>query len=137
MRETLPKSSILRGYKVFSTVKENGIHFQTPHLHCYVTNSSQEKTIHTNVQIGFGVAKKIVPLAVHRNRIKRLLREVYRKNKQTLDTFSLEQQQQLKILLLFRLTNKEEKIWKISYHLLEQEWKELVEKILTIKKSIT
>jgi len=33
------------------------------------------------VKVGFTVPKRAVKLAVHRNRIKRLMREVYRKNK--------------------------------------------------------
>jgi len=33
-----------------------------------------------SVAVGFSVPKKIIPLAVHRNRIKRLMKEAVRKN---------------------------------------------------------
>ena len=34
-----------------------------------------------NIEVLFSVPKKIIPKAVHRNKIKRLIRESYRKNK--------------------------------------------------------
>ncbi|MBL4887494.1 MAG: ribonuclease P protein component [Flavobacteriaceae bacterium] len=33
------------------------------------------------IKVGFSVPKRIVPLAIHRNKCKRLLREAYRSNK--------------------------------------------------------
>lgn len=51
------------------------------------------------VQAGFSVSKKIFKRAVKRNRIKRLMREAYRLNKQMLPP--LEEQQQLAVFFIF------------------------------------
>lgn len=74
MRQTLPKSSILRGYQSFTTVITGGVPYHGTLLSAFVLSSKDDMT----VQIGFAVPKKQVPLAARRNRIKRLMREAVR-----------------------------------------------------------
>lgn len=70
------------------------------------------------IKVGFSVPKRNVKLAVHRNRIKRMMREVYRKNK---DSFNENLDQQYIFMLVYMA--KEE----INYNELE----------LTLKKVCT
>ena len=57
------------------------------------------------IKVGFTVPKRAVKLAVNRNRIKRMMREVYRKNKQL---FS-ENINEKYIFMLIYMTNEETK----------------------------
>lgn len=57
------------------------------------------------VKVLFAVSKRQFKKAVHRNRIKRLMREGYRKNKSTLYDFLIENK--LNITLAFIYTSKE------------------------------
>lgn len=87
MHYTLPKNFILRGYQTFSDVIKNGQLLQSESLRCFyktVRHGAQinESKNTPRLRIGFSVPKKNIPLAVHRNRIKRLLREAFRKNQE-------------------------------------------------------
>ena len=77
MQQTLPKSKILRGYQSFSRIIGKGIKVQEKLITGYVLTLSSNES---KSAIGFTVSKKRVSLAVHRNRIKRLMRESVRKN---------------------------------------------------------
>ncbi|WP_456378599.1 ribonuclease P protein component [Lutibacter sp.] len=73
------------------------------------------------IKVGFSVPKRIVRLAVHRNRIKRLLREVYRKNKQQ---FSKNLKQQYVFMFIY-MANEE-----IKQEDLELSFKKVCDKFL-------
>lgn len=78
------------------------------------------------IKIGFSVPKRTTKLAVNRNRIKRLMREVYRKNKY----FLFENIQNQYIMMLI-YTSKDE----INYNDMELYMKDLGVKFLSkIKK---
>ncbi len=62
-------------------------------------------TAEQTVQAGVGVSARNFKKAVDRNRIKRLLREGYRLNKETLHTVADEQQKKLAVFFLY--TGKE------------------------------
>ncbi len=53
------------------------------------------------VKAGVGVSSRYFKKAVHRNRIKRLLRESYRLNKQPLYDFMMGREQQLAVFFLY------------------------------------
>ncbi len=53
------------------------------------------------VQVGFAVPKKLFSSAVDRNRIKRMMREVYRKNKASIYPLLKEKEKQLALLLIY------------------------------------
>jgi ribonuclease P protein component len=60
-------------------------------------------------QIAFAVPKKIFPLAVDRNRVRRQLREIYRKNKWIL--YSLLKERNLRASILLVYTKKEKPLY--------------------------
>jgi ribonuclease P protein component len=74
---TLPKFKILRGYQSFSRIIGSGVRIQEKLLTGYVLVRS---SVESDSVIGFAVTKKRVPLAVQRNRIKRIMKESVRKN---------------------------------------------------------
>jgi ribonuclease P protein component len=101
VHQTLPKSSILRGYQRFSNVINNGVCFSEQHLSCFVLLTTIETERHNStIAIGFSVPKRIIPLAVHRNRIKRIMREAVRKDFQTLKT--RRQFESMEIVLMYK-----------------------------------
>ena len=77
---TLKKEEILRGYKVFSNIITTGKNIRSGSLSFYYVVKPLESSF---VEIGFAVSKKIKG-SVKRNRIKRLLKEYYRLNKEQL-----------------------------------------------------
>jgi ribonuclease P protein component len=68
--QRLPKQEIIRKREVFKEVFQNGKRLHGKYLRFYFMEAK-------NRQIGFLVPKK-VGIAVKRNKIKRLMREVYR-----------------------------------------------------------
>lgn len=81
VRHTLPKKEILRGYQSFSNVLSGGKLYQQGIVRCFLLSTVKKGA---RIKVGFALARGIQP-AARRNRIKRLLRESYRKNKQILE----------------------------------------------------
>ncbi len=73
---SLPKKEIIKGKKSFERVLTNGKRFTKGYLKIFVCSSGERK-------VGFAISSK-VRKAVVRNRIKRWLREIYRKEKYVL-----------------------------------------------------
>lgn len=59
------------------------------------------ETTESSIQIAFGVSKKKLSKAVHRNHIKRLLRESYRQQYKSLESIVSEKGKHLQIMLIF------------------------------------
>jgi ribonuclease P protein component len=84
LKHTLRKPEILRGEKNFSFVFQNGKKIEGKLLRCfYCTEITGSEKITSLCRIVFAVSKN-VKRAVDRNRMKRLLRESYRRNKEIL-----------------------------------------------------
>lgn len=78
MNQTFSKHERLKNKKAIEQLFAEGKHIKKfPIQLVYMKNKEETKTI----KVAFAVPKKKIKLAVYRNRIKRLLREVYRKNK--------------------------------------------------------
>jgi ribonuclease P protein component len=79
MRYTLGKEEKLKGKKLIQQLFAEGKRVKSfPIQLIYIPNISESETL---MKVGFSVPKRNIKLAVDRNRIKRVLREVYRKNK--------------------------------------------------------
>jgi len=79
------------------------------------------------IQAGVSVSKRNFKRAVDRNRIKRLMREAYRKNKY----FIYNSQDTKKHIIMFIYQGKKE----ISYEMMEEKMIKLTEKFLVIQKT--
>jgi ribonuclease P protein component len=79
MNEHFPKVEKLKRDKIIEQLFKNGSNVKAfPLILIY---SKVQLLENVSVQAGFSVPKRIYKLAVHRNRLKRLMRESYRKNK--------------------------------------------------------
>jgi len=84
VRFTLKKSEILRGKKNFSIIFTQGRKTEGRYVRgLFVTGVPLSGSVHPSCVVGFAVAQK-VRRAVDRNKLKRLLRESYRRNKSIL-----------------------------------------------------
>jgi ribonuclease P protein component len=79
MRFTLEKSEKLKSKKLIEQLFSEGDRVKSYPFHMVFIPVNNDKF--STIQVGFSVPKRNIKLAVDRNRIKRLMREVYRKNK--------------------------------------------------------
>jgi len=85
MKQTFPKREHLKRKKLIDALFTEGQKVSAyPLLLVYKTSALPEERI--AIQAGISVAKRNHKLAVTRNRIKRIMREVYRKNKTAFQT---------------------------------------------------
>ena len=81
--------------------------------------------------MGFAVPKKRVPRAVDRNRIRRLMREVYRMNRSTLRAGAEDAGRELRIVVVFQRSDTMP-LQKIAFQIVEQDWNQVAAKILSM-----
>ncbi|NUN68115.1 MAG: ribonuclease P protein component [Bacteroidetes bacterium] len=125
MRQTLPKSIILRGYQSFTKVISSGTALHGTLLTAFLLTNADDR----KVLIGFSVPKKQVPLAAHRNRIKRLMREVVRRDFSGVITAAEGKDLGARIVLMFR-RDRSHDILRLTLHDLEPVWTDLRQRIL-------
>lgn len=120
MRHTLGKEEKLKGRKLIEQLFAEGKRVKSFPIQLIYFKNLEETD--ATVKVGFSVPKRNIKLAVNRNRIKRVLREVYRKNKHIFSS-------QLKepYVFMFIYMAKEE----INYAELELTITKLCDKFLT------
>ena len=79
--EKLPKKEIIRSKLVFRDIIQNGHRWNGQSIRCFYLEGEKR-------EIGFAVPKRLGH-AVLRNRLKRYMREIYRKNKYRIRTMRL------------------------------------------------
>ncbi len=97
--QTFTKDERLSSRKLIEQVAKDGTSFLVHPFKVIVLNTSIESNY--PAQVMMTAPKKRFPRAVDRNRIKRLMREAYRKNKHTLYTALNEQNKKLAIMLIY------------------------------------
>lgn len=136
--KSLSKQEILRGHLVFSSILRNSVLIRTDFLKVFLDLSKKDsRQIHSsnfdnsplltnNVKVGFIIAKKKIRKAFLRNRIKRLMKESYRLNR---NIFKLP----VNLNIIFSLNDKGYEIFKtdkkIKFEFMQSEFKKLIEKI--------
>ncbi len=130
VRNTLHKSEILRGYSVFSDILKNGGRVQSPSLVCHFT-TQEKKSRQPAVRVGFAVSRKYFPRAVDRNRVKRVLREVFRLNKTLLLERTDEKKLQLNLVMVFR-KSESPSVRRLAFSAMQKEWNSIVPKIISL-----
>jgi ribonuclease P protein component len=119
MRFTIEKEEKLKSKKLIEKLFAEGNRIKSFPLQLIYLPINHENDF--PIKVGFSVPKRIINLAVTRNRVKRLMREVYRKNKYL---FSANIKQQY-IFMLMYASNKE-----IKYDDLEIALKKVCTKFL-------
>jgi len=79
MRSTLGKEEKLKHRKLIELLFKEGARINTSGIQLIYLKFQHEGEF--PIKVGFSVPKRIMKLAVDRNRLKRRMREVYRKNK--------------------------------------------------------
>ncbi len=128
MRQTLPKSIILRGYQSFTNVITGGIPIQGTLLTGFVLTDVSDPS-DLKIEIGFSVPKKRVPLAADRNRIRRLMKESVRKHRDEFFAAVREKQTGAKIVLMYR-GEKNTQVDRLMLHDVEPAWLGIQQQIL-------
>lgn len=99
IRQTFSKYERLRSRKLIEKIIAEGKSFQQAPFR--ISWISDKLDTSFPAQLAIAVPKRIFKRAVDRNRIKRLVREVYRKNKSGLYTFLQAKEMQCAILVVF------------------------------------
>lgn len=106
---SLPKAEKLKSRKTIEQLfqKGNSITLHPFRLLYSVSFSSSPASI----KMGVAVSKKFFKKAVERNRIKRLLREAYRKNKLSLHEWAQQQSAEINIFIIYTSPSLPEWNW--------------------------
>jgi ribonuclease P protein component len=120
LEKTLKKKEILRGYKVFSKVITTGKCIKSGSLSFYYIVENLQSDF---LEIGFAVSKKVKG-SVKRNRIKRLLKEYYRLNKEQLYLVLLQQGFSLQSVVIFN-SNQLDKVERLAFSDIETDFDQI------------
>jgi ribonuclease P protein component len=122
---SLSKEEILRGYDSFKNVFRKSKIIETRYLKCYI-QFEDENSSPQAIKVGFTVSKKKAKKAYVRNRIKRLLREAYRNEKNGLTV-------RRNTVLIYSISdtknNSIDNLYRNGFRLFTDDMKEINEKI--------
>lgn len=102
-RNTFNKVERLSSKKIIASLFEAGQSFLSPPLRVVHLKITPDNTTH--VKLAISVPKKNFPNATDRNRIKRLIREAYRKNKHALSGHLQQRNIYLAVILIYTGTS--------------------------------
>ena len=114
---------------VFSDILKYGEVAQGRGIRCYFKLQERDRS-KAPVRVGFAVPRKTVPLAVDRNRVRRLMREAFRLNKTALSDATKKLNRQVSLILLLK-NNWPDGVRRISYQSVEHEVVEIISNIVS------
>jgi ribonuclease P protein component len=127
VRQTLKKKEILRGYGAYKKVLAQSEAYTGKQIKIFIIRASGERTNAQKLVIGFAVRK--VQSAVNRNRIKRLMREVVRRNKEFIDRCTKEAEATHLLLMCSSSAHHTTGRPGLSYEELEREFRTLMQQL--------
>ena len=132
MRHTLEKSEILRGKTQFDAVFNRGTKIEGKLVRgLLILDASLGRSQNASYVVGFAVART-VQRAVDRNKLKRFLREAYRRNKSILSPATNEFRTPRAVIFLYKSRAKHG-VELPSLEEIENDMKEILEEIAEIR----
>ena len=124
--KTLKKKEILRGYNSFSEIITTGKCIKSGNLLFYYVVEDLQSNF---FEIGFAISKKIKG-SVKRNRIKRLLKEYYRLNKEQLYFVLIKKGFSLKSVVIFN-SNQIDKVDRLKFTDVQIDFDQILKTLLS------
>ena len=101
MPHTLPKKARLKKQKAIEALFARGRRLVVPPLRVQYLLQRKEDAAAAHVQVAVSVPKKVFKKAVHRNRIKRLMREAWRLQKGPLEQSLQQKELHLQVFIIY------------------------------------
>lgn len=127
-RQKLRKVEILRGRQAFKDILAGGTRLVGIHLRVYLLPVSAELNHGIPIRVGFAVSGRVKSAAV-RNRVRRLMREAYRRNRGILSKPLFEESRYYALILMYR-GEKSNDLMRVSYREIEEDLRNTLEKAL-------
>jgi len=127
----LRRAEILRGHEAFRETLRKGRRVHGTHILGYILSVDSDFNAGVPVRVGFAVTRQVKP-GVARNRARRLMREAYRVNKETVVAFACERGVYLSIVFLFK-ANQDTDVRKLTLRDIEKDVQKTLDAVLTLQ----
>lgn len=128
--QSLRKAEILRGHEAFGEILGRGTRVQGIHIRGYILSVDSGFNAGVPVRVGFAVRKQVAQ-AADRNRVRRLMREAYRLNKEKLVNFARDRGTYFAIVFLLKASQNAD-FRRLTLKDIEKDIKKTVETALTL-----
>lgn len=128
--QSLRKAEILRGHEAFGEILGRGTRVQGTHIRGYILSVDSDFNAGVPVRVGFAVRKQVTQ-AADRNRVRRLMREAYRLNKEKLVNFAHDRGAHFAIVFLLKAGENAD-FRKLTLNDIEKDIKKAVETVLSL-----
>ena len=130
-QQTLPKAEILRGHNGFKEVLLTGSVLRGTLIQGYLLPVDKKFNERIPIRIGFAVTRRVRSAAA-RNRVRRLMREAYRRNKMPFVKSAVERGKKFSLVFLFR-GDRNPRVEKVKYTEVEGDIQGILQKALALE----